>query len=112
MVNTHLVLLQETILYNIVLLVTNQSKFCYNKSGITITLSKALGASSYKLDDVVITTTNKQKETALLMDQKNAVEIKQSIGSQELARKELVMLQLLLLKRVVLQNKKAQEISL
>jgi hypothetical protein len=45
------------------------------------------------------------------MDQKNAVEIKQSIGSQELARKELVMLQLLL-KRVVLQNKKAQEISL
>jgi hypothetical protein len=46
------------------------------------------------------------------MDQKNAVEIKQSIGSQELARKELVMLQLLLLKRVVLQNKKAQEISL
>ena len=58
------------------------------KSGITLTLSKALGASSYKLDDVVITTTaNKQKETALLMDQKNAVEIKQSIGSQELARK-------------------------
>jgi hypothetical protein len=45
------------------------------------------------------------------MDQKNAVEIKQSIGSQELARKGLVML-LLLLKRVVLQNKKAQEISL
>jgi hypothetical protein len=42
------------------------------------------------------------------MDQKNAVEIKQSIGSQELARKGLVML-LLLLKRVVLQNKKAQE---
>jgi hypothetical protein len=80
MVNTHLVLLQE--LYcTYILLVTNQSKFLYNKSGITITLSKALGASSYKLDDVVITTTaNKQKETALLMDQKNAVEIKQSIG--------------------------------
>jgi hypothetical protein len=45
------------------------------------------------------------------MDQKNAVEIKQSIGSQELAEKGLVMLQLLL-KRVVLQNKKAQGISL
>jgi outer membrane receptor protein involved in Fe transport len=58
------------------------------KSEETIILSKALGASSYKLDDVVITTTaNKQKETALLMDQKNAVEIKQSIGAQELARK-------------------------
>jgi hypothetical protein len=58
------------------------------KSGETITLNKALGSSSYKLDDVIITTTvNKQKETALLLDQKNAVEIKQSIGSQELARK-------------------------
>jgi hypothetical protein len=51
------------------------------KSGITITLSKALGASSYKLDDVVITTTANKQKTALLMDQKNA-EIKQSIGSQ------------------------------
>jgi hypothetical protein len=37
------------------------------------------------------------------MDQKNAVEIKQSIGSQELARKG-VMLRLLLLKRVVLKQ--------
>ncbi|CAM2821059.1 TonB-dependent receptor [Flavobacterium frigoris] len=58
------------------------------KSGETITLSKALGSSSYKLDDVVITTTvNKQKETALLLDQKNAVGIQQSIGTQELSRK-------------------------
>ena len=58
------------------------------KSGEKITISKALGSSSYKLDDVVITTTvNKQKETALLLEQKNAVEIKQSIGAQELARK-------------------------
>ncbi|WP_367772331.1 TonB-dependent receptor [Flavobacterium sp. WC2421] len=58
------------------------------KSGETIALNQALGSSSYKLDDVVITTNvNKQKETALLLDQKNAVEIKQSIGSQELARK-------------------------
>jgi hypothetical protein len=31
-------------------------------SGQTITISKALGSSSYKLDDVIITTTvNKQK---------------------------------------------------
>jgi hypothetical protein len=57
-------------------------------NGQTITLSKALGSSSYKLDDVIIkTTVNKQKESALLLDQKNAVEIKQSIGTQELARK-------------------------
>jgi hypothetical protein len=58
------------------------------KNGETITLNKALGSAGFKLEDVVITTTvNKQKETALLLDQKNAVEIKQSIGSQELARK-------------------------
>ncbi len=58
------------------------------KSDETVTLNKALGSASYKLDDVVITTNvNKQKETALLLEQKNAVEIKQSIGSQELARK-------------------------
>lgn len=56
--------------------------------GETFILSGALESSSYKLDDVVITTTvNKQKETALLLEQKNAVEIKQSIGAQELARK-------------------------
>ncbi|NRT14129.1 hypothetical protein HNP99_000454 [Flavobacterium sp. 28A] len=59
------------------------------KSDETITMSKALGSSSYKLDDVVIKAapTNRQKETALLLDQKNAVEIKQSIGAQELSRK-------------------------
>jgi hypothetical protein len=64
MVNTHLVLLQETILYNIVLWLRINRSSCYNKSGITITLSKALGASSYKLDDVVITTTIINKKLA------------------------------------------------
>jgi hypothetical protein len=58
------------------------------KSNETVTINKGLMSSSYKLDDVVITTTaNKQKEAALLLEQKNAVEIKQSIGAQELARK-------------------------
>tara|TARA_R110000868_G_scaffold1877_5_gene14895 strand:- start:2733 stop:5504 length:2772 start_codon:yes stop_codon:yes gene_type:complete len=58
------------------------------KSGENLTFNKALGSSSYKLDDVVIkTTVNKQKETALLLEQKNAVEIKQAIGAQELSRK-------------------------
>jgi len=57
-------------------------------SGETITANKALGASSYKLDDVIIrATVNREKETALLLDQKQAVVIKQSIGSQEMARK-------------------------
>jgi hypothetical protein len=43
------------------------------------------------------------------MDQKNAVEIKQSIGSQELARKGVSDVATAVTKRVVLQNKKAQE---
>lgn len=58
-------------------------------AGETVTISKALGSGSYKLEDVVIqaTTKSREKETALLLDQKNAVEIKQNIGAQELARK-------------------------
>jgi outer membrane receptor protein involved in Fe transport len=58
------------------------------KENGVVTVNIALVSSSYKLDDVVITTTvNKQKETALLLEQKNAVEIKQAIGAQELSRK-------------------------
>lgn len=58
------------------------------KAGETTTISKALGSSGYKLDDVIITTNvNREKETALLLDQKNAVGIKQTIGVQELSRK-------------------------
>jgi hypothetical protein len=58
------------------------------KENGTINVNIALVSSSFKLDDVVITTTvNKQKETALLLEQKNAVEIKQAIGAQELSRK-------------------------
>ena len=54
----------------------------------TVTINKALGSGSYTLKDVVVkNTTNRQKESALLLDQKNAVSIKQSIGSQELSRK-------------------------
>ncbi len=58
------------------------------KAGETVTLSKALGAGGYQLKDVVIqNTSNREKETALLMEQKKAVEIKQSIGAQEMQRK-------------------------
>ncbi|MFH4968466.1 TonB-dependent receptor [Gaetbulibacter sp. M240] len=47
-----------------------------------------MSASAASLDEVVITTTTrKESETALLLDQKKAVEIKQSIGAQELSRK-------------------------
>lgn len=58
------------------------------KAGEKITVNSALGPEGFVLDDVVITSSvNRQKETALLLQQKNAVEIKQSIGAQELSRK-------------------------
>ncbi|WP_348797482.1 TonB-dependent receptor [Flavobacterium adhaerens] len=55
----------------------------------TVEVNNALGAGSYKLKDVVVKNNGpgKQKETALLLQQKNAVEIKQEIGAQELSRK-------------------------
>lgn len=58
------------------------------KSGETLTINKALGSGSYQLQDVVIKkVASREKETALLLEQKNAVEIKQSIGAQEMTRK-------------------------
>jgi len=59
------------------------------KAGETVTINKALGSGGYKLDDVVIKSAskNREKETALLLEQKKAVEIKQSIGAQEMSRK-------------------------
>ena len=52
------------------------------------TLNVEMGTSSASLDEIVITTTaRKETETALLLDQKKAVEIKQSIGAVELSRK-------------------------
>lgn len=54
----------------------------------TITVSRTLGSGSYKLQDVVVKSNGgREKETALLLDQKNAVVIKQSIGAQEMSRK-------------------------
>ena len=57
-------------------------------AGETVTVNKALGSGGYQLKDVVVqNTVSREKETALLKDQKNAVEMKQSIGAQELSRK-------------------------
>ncbi|WP_459211461.1 TonB-dependent receptor [Aquimarina rhabdastrellae] len=51
-------------------------------------IDSALGATAAVLDDVVIKVqTSRERETALLLEQKNAVVIKQAIGAQELARK-------------------------
>ena len=59
------------------------------KAGETITINRALGSGSYKLEDVIVKASagGREKESALLLDQKKAVEIKQSIGAQEMARK-------------------------
>ena len=58
------------------------------KAGETVTVNKALGSGSYQLKDVVIqNNVSREKETALLLEQKNAVEMKQAIGAQELSRK-------------------------
>jgi len=54
----------------------------------TLNLNVALQENSNSIEGIVITgTTNKTKETALLKEQQKAVEIKQSIGAQEMSRK-------------------------
>lgn len=51
-------------------------------------IDTALGATAAALEEVVIKVqTSREREEALLIEQKKAVEIKQSIGAQELARK-------------------------
>jgi TonB-dependent receptor len=52
------------------------------------TINVPLGASAAALDEVVIkTTTKRESEVALLLEQKKATSIKQSIGADELSRK-------------------------
>ena len=58
------------------------------KANETTTVNRAISSGSVKLEDIIIQSRgSRAKETALLMDQKNAIEIKQSIGAQELTRK-------------------------
>lgn len=58
------------------------------KANETVTVDQVLSSGGYTLKDVVVkSTANREKETALLLDQKNAVVIKQSIGAQEMSRK-------------------------
>ncbi|MFI1744514.1 TonB-dependent receptor domain-containing protein [Thalassobellus sediminis] len=57
-------------------------------AGKAIEVNVSMAASAASLDEVVITTTTKREsETALLLEQKKAVEIKQSIGAVELSKK-------------------------
>jgi hypothetical protein len=58
------------------------------KANETVTINQAIGSGSVKLDDIVVkSNVNRQKESALLLEQKNAIEIKQNIGAQEMSRK-------------------------
>ncbi|MEO7978353.1 carboxypeptidase-like regulatory domain-containing protein [Flavobacterium sp.] len=58
------------------------------KANETVTVNQVLSSGGYTLQDVVVkNTTSREKETALLLEQKNAVVIKQSIGAQEMSRK-------------------------
>ncbi|WP_281231696.1 TonB-dependent receptor [Flavobacterium gelatinilyticum] len=59
------------------------------KANETVVVNQGLSSGSFTLKDVVVKSSavNKQKESALLLEQKNAVDIKQSIGAQELSRK-------------------------
>ena len=57
-------------------------------------VSTALGASAAALDEVIIQVqTSRERESALLLDQKKSIEIKQSIGAEELTRKAVTNVQ-------------------
>ncbi|WP_417236291.1 TonB-dependent receptor domain-containing protein [Bizionia paragorgiae] len=57
-------------------------------AGKVVEINVSMGPNAAALDEVVIQTSNKREsEVALLLDQKKAVEIKQSIGAEELSRK-------------------------
>ncbi|WP_246062545.1 TonB-dependent receptor [Mesohalobacter halotolerans] len=56
-------------------------------AGKVTEVNTAMGATAATLDEVVITTVaRRDSEVALLLDQKGAINIKESIGSQELAK--------------------------
>ena len=56
-------------------------------AGKVTEVNTGLGASAAALDEVVISTVSRQdSEVALLLEQKSAIQIKESIGAQELAK--------------------------
>ncbi len=57
------------------------------EAGKVTEINTELGSSAAALDEVVITTvTRRDSQVALLIEQKNSVDIKESIGAQELAK--------------------------
>jgi outer membrane receptor protein involved in Fe transport len=58
------------------------------KENETTVVDKTIGSGNVKLEDIVVkVSSSREKETTLLLDTKKAVEIKQSIGAQEMSRK-------------------------
>ena len=78
-----------TVVFSFIGYKTIEEKNVVVKAGQNIVLNKILSASEgVSLTEIQITgTTNKESVSALLTEQKKAVEIKQSIGSEELTRK-------------------------
>jgi hypothetical protein len=65
-----------------------QEKTITITAGQTTKLNVVMSASAASLDEIVITTTKtRESESALLLEQQNAVEIKTAIGAQELTKK-------------------------
>jgi CarboxypepD_reg-like domain/TonB dependent receptor/TonB-dependent Receptor Plug Domain len=67
----------------------NEERSVKVTDGERTNLNVILGSGNYTLKDVVVkaTSANREKETAVLLDQKKSIEIKQSIGAQEMSRK-------------------------
>lgn len=58
------------------------------KNGETKVINETIGSGSVTMQDVLVkASVSREKETALMLEQKKATEIKQSIGAQEMARK-------------------------
>jgi hypothetical protein len=59
------------------------------KAGDTVVINKALSSGNKQLNEVVVAQqrASREKETALLAEQKKSIEMKQAIGSQEMAKK-------------------------
>lgn len=58
------------------------------KANEKVTVNETIGSGSVTMEDVVVkATVSREKEAALLLDQKKATEMKQSIGAQEMSRK-------------------------
>ncbi|MFK7078382.1 TonB-dependent receptor [Flavobacterium oreochromis] len=77
----------HTLIFSFLGYETKEVKITINPGEIK-EINQTLGSGSVTMEDVVVkATVSREKETALLLEQKNAVEMKQVIGAQEMSRK-------------------------